>query len=62
MINDYQVSQDPYCYLGSNVLKNKWGVHDARRLAEIEDIYSRQRMKDYRKINLFVARLGILVK
>ena len=35
-IDDYEVFEDPYCYPGTFVLKNRAGLRDARRLQAFE--------------------------
>jgi cell filamentation protein len=35
-MSDYWSSDDPYCWLGSNILRNKIGIRDQRRLQLVE--------------------------
>lgn len=58
MMDDYQAVQDVYCYPGTTVLRNKWNVSDAAKLAEIEDLYSRQRIAEIYAEHVVGGRKG----
>jgi len=36
----YAAGVDPYCYPGSSVLRNKFDIHDAQLLADVESLYT----------------------
>ncbi len=42
----YEVFPDPYCYRGSDVLKNRLGIHDPAKLAEFELVIATQRSSE----------------
>ena len=58
MMDDYQAVQDVYCYPETTVLRNKWNVSDAAKLAEIEDLYSRQRIAEIYAEHVVGGRKG----
>ena len=42
----YAAGTDPYCYPGSSVLRNRFDIHDGRLLADVEALYSQQRLAE----------------
>jgi cell filamentation protein len=36
MLDKYGAGQDPYCFLDTAILRNRFGIHDERTLAEAE--------------------------
>jgi len=44
MSNSYETHQDPYCYPGTDVLINKFGIKDNDRLLEVEAALVQQRI------------------
>jgi cell filamentation protein len=45
-LSDYDVIEDPYCYEGTFVLKNKAGIRDAKRLESFELEMSNSRARE----------------
>ena len=38
----YEAIQDPYCYTGTSVLKDRWNIQDQLDLAEAEAMFAQQ--------------------
>jgi cell filamentation protein len=42
----YAAGLDPYCYPDSSILRNKFDIRDAKLLADVESLYSQQRLAE----------------
>ena len=55
----YAAGADPYCYPGSSVLRNCFDIHDARLLADVESLYSQQRLAELYSTHPVAGRFGL---
>jgi len=55
----YAAGVDPYCYPGSSVLRNKFDIHDAQLLADVESLYSQQRLAELYTDHPVAGRFGL---
>ena len=55
----YAAGADPYCYPDSSVLRNKYDIHDAQLLADIESLYSQQRLAELYTEHPVAGRFGL---
>lgn len=54
----YKTIQDPYCYEGTDVLKNRLSIRDSQALAEAESILSQHRIVEIYMYQPVVGRFG----
>ena len=59
MSDFYTTGSDPYCYPGTTILRNRFDIRDARFLAEIESIYSQQRLAELYTQQPVAGRFGL---
>ena len=55
----YATGTDPYCYPGSSVLRNRFDIHDGRLLADVEALYSQQRLAELYSTHPVAGRFGL---
>ena len=55
----YAAGTDPYCYPGSSVLRNRFDIHDGRLLADVEALYSQQRLAELYSTHPVAGRFGL---
>ncbi|HWR28329.1 MAG TPA: Fic family protein [Negativicutes bacterium] len=55
----YAAGVDPYCYPGSSVLRNNFDIHDAQLLADVESLYSQQRLAELYTDHPVAGRFGL---
>ncbi|MHC1762102.1 MAG: Fic/DOC family protein [Negativicutes bacterium] len=55
----YAAGVDPYCYPDSTVLRNRFDIRDAQLLAEVESLYSQQRLAELYTEHPVAGRLGL---
>lgn len=55
----YAAGADPYCYPGSSVLRNCFDIHDARLLADVDSLYSQQRLAELYSTHPVAGRFGL---
>jgi len=55
MRDKYGVTQDRYCYPGSDVLINLLGIRDAKTLAEAEAEFTAERFRTYKPPRLVIT-------
>lgn len=54
----YKAAQDPYCYAGTSLLKNKWDIQNQSDLAEVEAMFAQQRMMELYLNRTVTGRFG----
>ena len=55
----YAAGVDPYCYPDSAVLRNRFDIRDAQLLAEVESLYSQQRLAELYTEHPVAGRFGL---
>ena len=55
----YAAGVDPYCYPDSTVLRNKFDIRDAQLLADVESLYSQQRLAELYTDHPVAGRFGL---
>ena len=55
----YAAGVDPYCYPDSSVLRNKFDIRDAQLLADVESLYSQQRLAELYTDHPVAGRFGL---
>ena len=55
----YAAGVDPYCYPDSSVLRNKFDIRDAQLLADVESLYSQQRLAELYTDHPVEGRFGL---
>ena len=59
MSDFYAAGSDPYCYPGTTILRNRFDICEARLLAEIESVYSQQRLVELYTQHPVTGRFGL---
>ena len=55
----YAAGVDPYCYPDSSVLRNKFDIRDTQLLADVESLYSQQRLVELYTDHPVAGRFGL---
>ena len=55
----YAAGVDPYCYPDSSVLRNKFDIRDTQLLADVESLYSQQRLAELYTDHSVAGRFGL---
>ena len=55
----YEAMQDPYCYVGTGVLKNRWHIRKQSDLAEAEAMLAQQRIAELYLNSSVTGRFGL---
>ena len=55
----YAAGVDPFCYPDSSVLRNKFDIRDTQLLADVESLYSQQRLAELYTDHPVAGRFGL---